>query len=318
MVKQYITLKQFTRNLDSGFTLVELLVSMVVATIVISMAFSAVLYNRRLYVEDQARINVNQNLRAAMDFIGTDIKQAGERITDANFPVIRITGGSELVLRRRLDFPILPVCQAIAVSSTNRVFAASSAATPPPGCNPLPDSNSDGYRDNLEAWRNYRCKQDNVTGCQGNILETVKAFIYDGNGNGEYFDYVGENGTTFELQKLATNPAWQYAYTTGAGGIYLLEERKFNLLNNILQLSIDGKTPQKLVNQLSTFEVKAVLQSNPTGSGKGTFPETGDRWQQINSINVNLTAIAPPEQLNIKTSRLTASEKFFPRNALSR
>lgn len=316
MVRQYITLKQFIRNSDKGFTLIELLVSMVIASIVISMAFSAVLYNRRLYVEDQARVNVNQNLRAALDFVGNDIKQAGERITAPNFPVITIASSSELVLRRRLDLPILPVCQDITISSTDKVYAASSAATPPQGCNPLPDANSDGWKDNLEAWRNYRCLQDGETGCQGKTSEKVRAFIYDGNGNGEYFDYIGENNTTFELQKQTTNPVWQNRYTTSSS-IYLLEERKFTLADNILQLSIDGKTPEKLVNQLSTFEVKAVLPGTPDIE-KGTFPETGDRWNQIKSIKVNLTATAPPAQLNIKNSRLQASGKFFPRNTLSR
>lgn len=313
MGKQYITLKQFIHNSDKGFTLIELLVSTIVASIVISMAFSAVTYNRRLYVEDQTRVNVNQNLRAAMDFVGADIKQAGERITVANFPVISINSSSELTLRRRLDFPVLPVCQAIAASSTNNVFAASSGATPPAGCNPLPDTNGDGWRDNLEAWRNYRCSLDNNPGCQGTSSEKVRAFIYDGNGNGEFFDYIGENSTTFEMQKPASH-RWLRAYAT-TSSIYLLEERKYTLLNNILQLSIDGKTPEKLVNQLSAFEVKAILQS---GTEKGTFPETGDSWNQIKSIKVNLTATDPPTQLNIKRARLQATGQFYPRNVLSR
>lgn len=308
MDRQYITLKHFIRDLDEGFTLVELMVSMVVAFIVLSMGLLAVTYSRKLYLEDQDRTNLNQNLRAAMDLVGTDIKQAGERITDAKFPAIDITSSSELLLRRRLDLPILPVCQAIASSSSNPIYIALSTS-PPQGCSLL-DSDGDGLPDNLVAWRDYRCNQDGVSGCQGNSQEQVRAYIYDGNGNGEFFTYTGEDMTNFQMQTASYT--WQRAYGTSSS-IYLLEERRFSLSGNVLQLSIDGNTPKKLVNQLNRFEVKAVMQN---GSEKNNFPESGDSWQQLKSIKVTFTATPPKDTKNI--NNFQAFGQFFPRNVISR
>jgi type IV pilus assembly protein PilW len=284
---------------------------MVVASIVLSLALSAVLYNRKLYLEDQARINVNQNLRAAMDLVGTDIKQAGERISDSAFPVLGVTGSSQLVVRRRLDLPILPVCRAIVSGSNDSVFSAQSGVTPPQGCNPIPDTDFDGWPDNLGAWRNYRCSRDNVAGCQGNTQERVRAYIYDGNGNIELFTYTGENSTTFEIQKVTNT--WARAYTT-TSSLYILEERTFSLSGNVLQLVIDGNPTQRLVNQLSAFQVRVVKGD---GTDIGTFPEVGTSWNQIKSISVTVTA-QQANQGSARVRNLTASGQFFPRNVLSR
>jgi len=317
MVKQLILLRQFIRNSDEGLTLIELLVSIVIAAIVLSLAFSMTLYNRKLYLEDEARTNVNQNLRAAMDLVGTDIKQAGERITDSNFPVVEVTGGSQLILRRRLDLPILRVCEALLSGSNNAVFIAKTTS-PPQGCAPLPDSNGDGWPDNLEAWRNYRCSRDGTPNCQGNVQEQVRAYIYNGNGEGQYFTYVGEDRTTFQIQTIATN-IWTRAYSTSSS-IYLLEERKFSLsADGVLQLVIDQGPPQNLVNQLSSFQVKAFIPPiSPTDDGgRANFTAPGANWRQVRYIQLDLTAQSPT-QILLKPRNLTASGQFFPRNILSR
>ncbi len=321
MERQFILLKQFTHSSDKGLTLVEVLTSMVVAAVVLPLALSTLVTNRQLYLEDQARTEVNQNLRAAMDLVGTDIKQAGERIQDARFPAIEVTGGSQLLLRRRInnpnnvansDLPILPVCQVLRNGTNDVVFMAQSVGTPPPGCVPN-DTDADGMPDNLELWRDYRCSRDGVAGCQGNAQEQVRAHIYDGNGNIQPFNYTGENAT-FEIQKDAV--AWAREYSTSSS-LYLLEERQFSLDTdeNILQLTIDGSpNPLRLVNKLSEFQVQVRLRN---GSAKTTFPEAGDSWKQVSSIQVDLRAHGQTTG-PLKVKNLDASGRFFPRNALSR
>lgn len=313
--------KPYIHNSSKGFTFIELLVGMLVASIVVSMGFSALVYNRKLYLEDEARNTVNQNLRIAMDLVGTDIKQAGERLTDPNFPVVRITnsgGNSTLILLRKLDLPVLPVCAAIRAGFSDPLFMAQTAtppATPPAGCNPLPDTDGDAHPDNLGAWRNHRCRQDGVEGCQGNSSEWAQAYIYDGTGNGEFFDFVGEGSTTFDVRRR-TGHTWTRAYNTSSS-VYLLEKRQFSLSGNTLQLSINDQTPLDLVKQLTRFEVRAFMQSGTPAAGKTIFPQTGDSWQQIQNLQVNLTAQSPNSDLT-SGRNLTASSRFFPRNVLSR
>jgi type IV pilus assembly protein PilW len=284
---------------------------------VIGMAFSAVLYNRKLYLEDQARNKVNQNLRAAIDLVGTDIKQAGERLTDPKIPVIQVTrnanGTSELILLRNLIGTVLPVCGTInAGSNTDVVFVADRSANPPAGCTPVPDANNDGWPDNLEVWRNYRCAQDKVTGCQGNASEVVRAYIYDGNGKGEFFTYDADDNSNFKIHK-SNSTFWQNNYSTNSS-IYLIEERHYTLQNNTLKLITNGTVTQNLVNELASFQANVLMSSNQL---KDTFPGAGESWQQLQSLQVTLTVKDTSKGL-IKAKNLQISGHFFPRNVLSR
>lgn len=53
---------------------------------------------RKLFVEDQNRSQINQNLRAAIDLVGTDVKQTGERLVgNTQFPVVRVVDGGGIV-----------------------------------------------------------------------------------------------------------------------------------------------------------------------------------------------------------------------------
>jgi hypothetical protein len=188
--------------------------------------------NRKLYAEDKQITDVTQDLRIATEIVGTDVKKAGEGITEDNFPVVDIqqdaNNNSELTLKLKirdannpdLELPLQPVCVAIDIDRTKNDDGTSSGQTDPDG-NPtysnvqnisiaktttaiplapaeipqcgFTDGDLDGIHDNWKKWRDYRCKQDGTDGCQGNSNEKIRAFIHDGKGKGQFFIYDSDN-----------------------------------------------------------------------------------------------------------------------------
>ncbi len=64
-------------NNEKGFTLVELLVSMVIAAVVMTSVFSGYSAQQRSYVVQEEVAAMHQNLRAAMYFMEREIRMAG-------------------------------------------------------------------------------------------------------------------------------------------------------------------------------------------------------------------------------------------------
>jgi prepilin-type N-terminal cleavage/methylation domain-containing protein len=307
-MKRFIQSKRFIPNSSKGLTLIELIVTLVIGGILLSLTLSLLVSNRKLYVEDLARTEVNQNLRAAMDIIGTDLKQAGERITEENFPVIEVKNSSELIIRLNLGLPILRTCQNISAgSNTTNISATCEANT----------------KEDLEEWQTHRCSLDKEAGCQNNSQERVKAFIHDGNGEGEYFTYISEDTTNSSINKLNDGKSWKNSYSEGST-IYILEERRYQLIDKKIQVIVDGNSdrPLKIINGVEDFVIKVSMQ-NPTIE-TGVFPFKDNdgntyRWWRLQSIKVNIKSFDPsPGATNLDPDKLKVSGQFFPRNSLSR
>ena len=329
MHRQFTQSKRFTHNSISGFALSELLVAILIGLLVLGVALQLSAYDRKLYLQDQVRQVVNQNLRAAMDSIGIDTRQAGEQITDSLFPVITLQRNnnlSELFIRRSLLGTALPVCKPISAgSNTDVVFIAVNAANPPAGCAPQ-TNNPDGWPANLDIWRNYRLSQPGGS---------VNAYIYDGNGNGEFFTYDAEDNSNFKIHK-ANATHWQNSYSASNSSVYLLEERHYRLCypipqsqlsqitctnpangKDILQLVIDGNNYINLVNAMTDFQIQILMQD---GTVKNTFGST-DRWTQIKAIQVDITSTDLGNNMittKADQSRRHFSQVFFPRNVTSK
>lgn len=211
-------LKQFIRDSNEGFTLVELLVTLVIASIVLGLSLSLIVQQRKLFVEDKARTQVNQNLRVIADIVGTDIKQAGERLVgNTQLPVVRVIDGGgpvgaplpdQLILQRKVIDQILPVCQTITAGTTQSTIDVSVKGGT--GDCTFSDGNLATWSpDNLEEWQDARCSKDNNTVCNrtANVAndscaeqaesatdrECLWAYIYNpGTNKGEFFLYSFE------------------------------------------------------------------------------------------------------------------------------
>jgi prepilin-type N-terminal cleavage/methylation domain-containing protein len=78
-----------TKN-NKGFTLVELLVTMVITSIVVTLASQALLQTQNSFAKDQKRVSTNQKMSSVLEIIGREIRQAGELITDPDFPTVKV------------------------------------------------------------------------------------------------------------------------------------------------------------------------------------------------------------------------------------
>jgi type IV pilus assembly protein PilW len=324
-LKSLILRRKTSQILAKGITLVELFLTMLVAGIIIQLAYLGFSWNRQLYLNDQARNEASQNLATAFSIIGSDIKQAGAGL-DASFPAVLIrpyptnpTGtpnlnspdfNSEITLRRLISGTQPRTCKnnatpaATTISgSPTEIFVLNSAPPLVAGCN-----NDTAGIAVVTALKTYRLQNGG----------TVRIFIYPSTtGTGEFLNYTGENFDT-NYTSLIVNGTLTGTYNIDSAKIMLIEERKYRLgcsdssiadascptnkLQN-LQLIVNDGNPVNLVNNLGTFAVTATIQQdvtntttaqficwliNQTGNPSCNSSVTGYVWSDLYSINVTL------------------------------
>jgi Prokaryotic N-terminal methylation motif len=215
------------RNIK-GFTLLELIVAAAVSLTVLGISLGVMTEMRRSMLGDRTRITANDNLRQASDFIGQDLKQAGERLeSNSQLPGISIIQGasgapSTLIIQRQLLNETLPVCQSISAGTGtgNATIDVSVLNSPggslpygsavsnctysysaPTGGEPTTPATLSTLKPtaNLRSWRTYRCTQmgpaaSNTDPCTTSTNSSKAwAYIYDPvNKRGEFFQYSGE------------------------------------------------------------------------------------------------------------------------------
>jgi type IV pilus assembly protein PilW len=245
-----------------------------------------------------------------MDLVGVDVRQAGERLP-GDIPAVEIIDGAggasdRLILRRNMLDISLPLCKDInGGSAADSVFIAKKNATGPvpPGCAPVGDEDSDGWPDNLQAWRDYRVAHGGV----------VQAYIYDPIvQEGEFFVYDDEDNSTFHIHRQ--NPGlWQFDFLIANGSrVYILEQQEFRLSGEVLQsvINMDGSNALNLVNHIVDFQARAFFSDGSVQAALGP----ADDWTELRSIEVTLVGGA---DLRRRTMNRTLSARFFPRNILS-
>jgi type II secretory pathway pseudopilin PulG len=307
-LKSLIFRTKISKNVSKGISLVELLLAMLVAGIIIQLAYLGFSWNRQLYLNDQAKNEANQNLITAFSIVGSDIKQAGAGL-DAGFPAVLIspyptnagtpnlnsptfpTFNSEITLRR-----LIPGTQPSRICPNNattppttisgsptEIFVLNSLKQlipPPIGVSPAPEAGCDNDTAVTEL-RNYRLQNGG----------TVRIFIYPStNGSGEFLNYTGENfypnASSTTSTSLIVNGTLTGTYNISSAKIMLIEERKYRLgcsdsnisdascptdkLQN-LQLIVNNGNPVNLVNKIGNFAVTATIQQDITSTTTAQF-----------------------------------------------
>ena len=310
-LKSLIFRTKISQNLSKGISLVELLLAMLVAGIIIQLAYLGFSWNRQLYLNDQVRNEANQNLATAFSIVGSDIKQAGAGL-DAGFPAVLITPyptnpsgtpnlnsptfptfNSEITLRR-----LIPGTQPSRICPNNattppttisgsptEIFVLNSLQPLPPSTAP-PEAGCDNDTVGIAvvtALRNYRLQNGG----------SVRIFIYPStNGSGEFLNYTGENfypnstSTSTTSTSLIVNGTLTGTYNISSAKIMLIEERKYRLGcsdTNIadascpadklqnLQLIVNNGNPVNLVNKIGNFAVTATIQQDITSTTTAQF-----------------------------------------------
>lgn len=299
--------KPFIHNSDSGMTILELLVASFLGLLMLGMTFSATHSNQRLYTHDLARTRVNQNLRSAMDFIGTDVRQAGEQLP-RNFPAIQLTNGEDgeqdqLILRRNLMTEVLTLCSSINAGATlTSIPISSNTSGAPPACV------YGGQTISYTAWTNY------ITAEGGEI----KAFIFNlSTRQGEFITITGGVDSGSNMYLSNSNTPFANSYSEYSSAIYILEEWKYMLgtlegEENLLKIIQNGDedTERNLVYGITEFQVQIILEDDTIQQAFSTT----DNWSTIKAIDILLSG---EEQGSKRLATGSLNSRFFPRNVLS-
>ncbi|WP_164835610.1 PilW family protein [Thermus tenuipuniceus] len=306
----------------SGFTLIELLVALGIGALLLGLLLSTTLANRRLYVLDQSRTATNQNLRAALDLLVADVRQAGERLP-ADFPAVVVKQGAggapdQLILRRNLLDEVLLLCDQNGINGNQDNIPV---AVRPQDLNQLPeayrsicqfrDGDGNNMDDRIDRWRAFRCAQDGNPVCATgtNHGDKVRAYLYDPRtGQGEWFVYDAEDQSGVKIHK-GNAERWQNAYPLGSR-VYLLEERRYFVAGAQLKLAENGEADtaaKGVVTGVRDFQVRAQAGGAWLS---GDFPQTGQSWRALQGLELRLVVRVGQMERELVT-------KAFPRNVLS-
>ncbi|MBD2653243.1 prepilin-type N-terminal cleavage/methylation domain-containing protein [Synechocystis sp. FACHB-383] len=334
----------FARKNNRGVTLIELIVGMVIAGILIQLAYFAFSVNREMYLKDAAKNDTNQNLRTVFEIVGPAITQAGEGVgVDSSFPVISIeplsSTNSKLTVRQLKVSTKLRICQDLVAGAQTSITVLTSNPSAPAGCVPV-DGNGDNYPDDWLEWKSYR--QSNGG--------TLRVYIYDGSGRLELLSYTGEKiydagGTAISgaptLNQVASasidvTGTLANSYTAGgATRLIIVEERTYQLNGNTLQTSIDGGTAVNLINNVGQFTVRAAVRQGSTVSQcTRLLPQTNSltcsptlaetyNWSQIDGIEVTSKPNLAGNTAGLSTTNIdninsrTQTQTFYPRNLIN-
>lgn len=283
---------------SGGFTLLELLVATSLGLGVMAMTLSTVLASRNLFRLDTIRTRINQDLRGTMDIIGADIRIAGENL-NSSFPALMIENGGAgapdtLILRRNLLDEVLKVCVEASPSSGNLIYFASGGAQ---GC---------VYADNthnFDSWQAYRQEEEDLR---------ARAYIFStATNDGQWLDYTGE-GSSGGQYWITTTGGIAGTYDVNSSAVYIMEEWRFQLAGDTLQLVIDGQTaePFNVAFGIKDFQVRAFMADDTV---KEAFDEDED-WTQLRSIEVSITG---EDTFRAQPIERTLTARYFPRNILS-
>ena len=310
-------MKRSTPTSVSGLTIIELLVALAVALIVVGAAVALTFSSRKIYDLDEARTSINQNLRNALTIIGSDVRQAGERLPTASgsvFPAIEVVPGSEgpeLVIRRSLLATQPTLCRGVSRGSDTLLIGTSN--NPPyPECNTSNSTVKSSIQTQITALSTYRQQQQTLG-------TPASAYMYDPIARvGEFFILRDENFNNYSLRR--TSGSWARAYDTptsrpaeGQPRIYILEERRYSKQGDYLQVVVNGdeRNVQNLIFGVSNFDVKVRLKDGSTVSQLNANAD----WTQIAALTVSVTG---KTDISGKSVQRTFSSEFFPRNALNR
>ena len=253
----------FRDRQSAGLSLVELLVTAVMSTVILSVTLGLIVTQRRQYLNQQSATDVGQTLQAGMEMMGNDIREAGEYAgTQTGLPILRLINGAagapdQLVIQRKLMSQELNVCQEIkAGTSTSAITVAiknktSTEAGDYPDCG-YSDGDANGIPDDVQEWKAFRCQQDGVAGCQesssigcqlsdGSGSECAIAYLYDAvTGQGQFFAYVGERAADpkhyqilverLRSDLISSAPLFTAGYSkTDSPRLYILDQRQYSL-----------------------------------------------------------------------------------------
>lgn len=287
-----------------GLTLIEILVALAVSGLILTLVLGITNSSRALYEADQVRTAINQNLRTAMDLIGSDVRVAGQGMVGSTLNAISVSGGNELVIRTApVDLAPLKVCDELKAGNKEATIALFTPGNNFTNCDEKPELQA--ISDDWEVFRN----------AQGGA---VRVLIIADDGNSEFFTY-NDQPVGNVLNVPVQDHRWQNYYHPDINNpfLYILEERRyqFDSATGRLQLIVNGQDPIDLINNVTDFQIAVIM---PDGTRIEDFGDDADEtWTDIASVEISVTGAATRRGADAPTER-TLTSNFYARNIRSR
>jgi prepilin-type N-terminal cleavage/methylation domain-containing protein len=266
----------------TGFTLVELLVSMLLSGIAIGVIAKDFTHSVHTKVDMDQVAEAQQALRAAMTFVSQEVRQAGACLPElGNFVALDGTDGGDrdtLTLRiGRADAASLVCVRTIltaAAGETESTLTVEDAG----------DFSAGGY-----------------------IYVTRAA------GNGDTFKIASVSGNQITVEgQLGAD------FIVG-GGVYAIEERAFEIQEldgqSVLMMSIDGGDMMPMATGVTKFDVKYRLDPCPPCTSVD-LPANNSQWRTVREVEIRVATETKAELQSGEQFVLESTTTIKPRNLL--
>jgi prepilin-type N-terminal cleavage/methylation domain-containing protein len=314
-------------NPSKGFTLVEMLVGMTLTSILGIIATQAVVSISKNFTQDQNTTANSQKMSLVLEIIGREIRQAGEFVTDDDFPVIQVkprgTKGASIIIYRAISEPITLCKQYTAGAAvTELTFATDRLAAGAP-INPactvetadlkLPADTFPSKK--IDGWITPRTTSDKLI-LPGTVYDsttkTIIPFIYSG--EQKINSTIGGSLTlqvktsSFTSAKVI-DPLLNNAIAIG-NTAYLVQKREYLLCGTSLMVRTDSNIEAAAI----TDPTKAPSNADPACSlaNNATDPTASVDTVATGIDTLNITMVTRLADLTAPQDPANAKNAAFP------
>lgn len=268
----------------SGFTLLELLVALAIASAIFAAMgqfFASTLRYRRTGI---ARVETRQGIRAALDSLARDVRGAGTCLpAGGGFVALGgVDAGTRDTLRIRSGLLANGACVRTVIRS------------------PMPSVSREL---NVESTTGFEVG--------------MRVYLLHPNGSGEFFTITAVQTVAQKLQKA---DASIQDYPVGSG-VFALRERTYaidpgGLSFPILTVTTDDGAAIPLAVGIEALDVRYRLRRNCPACDVVALPASDAEWRLVNSLLLTVTARFPVPRIPAENVTLTETIQTKPRNLL--
>ncbi|WP_373544060.1 PilW family protein [Chamaesiphon sp.] len=279
-----MAIRGFRRSSSDGFTIAELIVSMIILSIVTGLSLNALVDWNKSFSDSERTTDTAQNQSALLAMIGKDIQFAGMNILDEKFPAIVIEpntdvdampGSSKLTIRSAV-VPALTLCEDINSASMNTTLLVNTPICGSQNMVTVTNPSTIARPSDLFKARTFRCSLDDPSldysvndrdFCLNPkpTLDSEKtlAFISDRAGSYRSFKYIDDfdtgSGYAISIDSLATS-APNVSATFGIGSpLYLIQEKVY-VLNSSGVLYVNVNREVDGINQILNLPISSNIK----------------------------------------------------------
>jgi prepilin-type N-terminal cleavage/methylation domain-containing protein len=253
-----------------GFTLPEVLICAAIAGIVTLAASSGYVFMTKSWVQQQARLQTQQQLRSAVAAVTREMRVAGACMLDNPPADVQPLSGVDNGTTDSITIRANPHCAKGAIAGADCASCTSFTVNP----------------------------ATNFAGLGG-----TWGYLYAGPGQHQYFKILSVVGSTINVD-TTTGPPITGTYLQNTTGVYAVEARAFAISSTCptcggvpsLTLTTLGGTETALVKGVDLFDIRYVLNDDydptncvsSTGGGRplcvADLPQSAAGWKKVRSV----------------------------------